>query len=82
MLKDYKKPFFILLNSFVLAACVSSAEVNQQSEHNYTQEINKMKVRGKIDYSSTTAKRIHSIFEKWCLMRIVKITLICLSNGK
>ena len=64
MLKDYKKPFFILLNSFVLAACVSSAEVNQQSEHNYTQEINKMKVRGKIDYSSTTAKRIHSIFEK------------------
>ena len=46
MLKDYKKPFFILLNSFVLAACVSSAEVNQQSEHNYTQEINKMKARG------------------------------------
>lgn len=64
MLKDYKKPFFILLNSFVLAACVSSAEVNQQSEHNYTQEINKMKARGEIDYNSTTAKRIHSIFEK------------------
>ncbi|WP_407637075.1 M48 family metallopeptidase [Chelonobacter oris] len=47
-----------------LAACADTQTVNQQAASSYTQTVNEMKQKGVIDASSTTARRINTVFQR------------------
>ena len=64
MKKQLKTLIFIFISSLVLNACVNSAEINQQAATSYTEEMGKIRAKGKIDTHSATAQRIYSVFKK------------------
>ena len=56
------KKLTALCAAAVLAGCMSSAQVNQQAETNYATVVKQAQRKNLIDTTSTTAKRIQSIF--------------------
>lgn len=50
--------------SAMLTACVTTAQINQEAESNYAQVKQEARAKSMLDTSSTTARRIHSVFNK------------------
>ena len=55
---------FLFAVTLLLTACVGTTEINQQAESAYQQQMAKYQNAGKIDRLSTTAKRVHQIFNQ------------------
>ncbi|OOF71028.1 M48 family metallopeptidase [Rodentibacter caecimuris] len=59
-----KKLLFIVTAILLLNACANSENINQEAASAYTQAMKEAKAQGAVDISSTTAKRVHKIFNK------------------
>ncbi|PJG82857.1 M48 family metallopeptidase [Caviibacterium pharyngocola] len=64
MLFSMKKTLSISLLVLFVNACASSADINQQAAANYVETVNEAKTQGAVDTTSTTAKRVHKIFNQ------------------
>ncbi|VEB22869.1 M48 family metallopeptidase [Avibacterium volantium] len=64
MLKTLKKITALSVLALMLNACADSASINQQAAANYRQTVNQAQQQGAVDTTSTTAKRIHKVFNK------------------
>lgn len=62
MKKSLKTLSLVAALSVGLASCADTQTINQQAASSYTQTVNEMKQKGVIDTSSSTAKRINSVF--------------------
>ena len=82
MKKQIKRFAFAALAGVVLTSCADSASINQQAASSYTQEMGNMRAHGVIDTSSKTAKRVHAVFNKWCLMQTKRMKLDNNLTGK
>ena len=58
-----KAVIFVIFGTF-LTACVSTTQINQEAESNYAQVKQQARAQNILDTSSTTAKRIHTVFNK------------------
>lgn len=59
-----KKIVFVTLATLFLNACADSASINQQAASSYVQTVGQAKAKGVVDNSSSTAQRVHHIFNK------------------
>lgn len=60
----FKRITIIAIFSTFLTACMTSAQINQEAERNYTQVKQQARAQNAIDTTSATAKRIHAVFNK------------------
>ncbi|EMY46763.1 M48 family metalloprotease [Glaesserella parasuis] len=63
-MKFFKNLSVIAICSLLLTACVSTAQINQEAESNYAKVKQEARAKSMLDTSSTTAHRIHSVFNK------------------
>lgn len=59
-----KRLFLFTIISTGLIACADTQSINQQAAGSYQQVVTEANQKGSIDTSSTTAKRIHAVFQK------------------
>ncbi|MGC7560792.1 M48 family metallopeptidase [Pasteurella sp. PK-2025] len=64
MIKLTKKMLLASSVALFLNACADSASINQQSASSYLQTVSQARSQGVLDTSSSTAKRIHTVFKK------------------
>lgn len=54
----------LILTALFLTACADTTSINQQAASSYAQTVGEIKRQGAVDTTSTTAKRIHRVFNK------------------
>ncbi|OOS00732.1 deoxyribonuclease HsdR [Haemophilus paracuniculus] len=63
-MKLLKKLALVAFLTTGLTACVSTQSLNQEAAQSYAEVKNQAKAQGAVDTSSTTARRIHTVFNK------------------
>ncbi|AUI66966.1 MULTISPECIES: M48 family metallopeptidase [Glaesserella] len=63
-MKLIKKLAIFATFTAILTACVTTAQINQEAESNYAQVKQEARAKSMLDTSSTTAKRVHAVFNK------------------
>ncbi len=63
-MKSMKKLVAFATFSALLTACVTTTQINQEAANSYTQVKQQAREQNAIDTTSTTAKRVHAVFNK------------------